>query len=205
MILITDPELLEGEEELLIACFEHGLENLHLRKYQATEQELTDLLKRIPEEYHSRILLHHHHYLVRSFQIKGVHFNSYVTDISHFQEENLVFSRSAHRLEDLEKVEPSIDRVLLSPVFPTISKESRRAPFSLEAIGRWVQEHEHSFKLTALGGVAPDRIGDLARTGFDAFAVLGGVWKTFREEGREKAIEAFKLYQKRAEEWEART
>lgn len=199
MILITYPEVLEGEHELITECFERGLENLHIRKYGATEQELLDLLKRIPPDHHSRIVLHHHHYLVRSFELKGVHFNSYAKGVEDFPKGQLLFSRAVHELEELYKIEPLVDRVLLSPVFPTLSKETDRRPIPAEWIEKSLKENSHHFQRIALGGVTPERIEEIDRMGFEGFAVLGGIWNSFCHGGKEKALERFEAYRKAQE------
>lgn len=202
MILITYPEPLEGEHELIKDCFEEGLQDLHLRKYEASEQEVLDLLKRIPEKYHPRIVLHHHHYLVRSFNIKGVHFNSFSKGTTELPEKELLFSRAIHDAKALESEVMSIDRVLLSPVFPTLSKEGDRSLIPRDVIEDHVKKKSHPFELIALAGVTPDKVNELASLGFDGFAVLGGIWEPFKEEGKAKALQTFKTYQKKIDHWE---
>lgn len=193
MILITAPELLEGEPELIAELFERGLSDLHLRKYDASEQELLDFLKRIPGEYHGRIVLHHHHYLVRSFGVKGVHFNSY-TEVGDFPKEDLLFSRPLHNPSAFGDLEESIDRVILSPVHDPLSKTSKRKVLDQEELRKALSEHGSSYECIALGGVTPERIAGLRELGFDGFAVLGGIWNIFREKGREAALERFEEY-----------
>jgi thiamine-phosphate pyrophosphorylase len=201
MVLITDPELLEGEQELIADLFGQGLKDLHLRKYDATEQELLDFLKRIPEEYHSRIVLHHHHYLVRKFNVKGVHFNSYTKDIEQFPKGQLLFSRAVHDPTLLPDVESSVDRVLLSPIYPTISKGGNEAPIPSKELEKWVQGRTHPFELIALGGIDPEKVQEIGRMGFDGFAVLGGIWEVFKNEGEDAARSRFEAFQAAIAEW----
>ncbi len=203
MILITYPEPLEGEQEFITELFERGLQNLHLRKYDATEQELLDFLKRIPPEYHQRIVLHHHHYLVRSFKLKGVHFNSYTQEIPSFPKGDLIFSRAVHDPEALEEVEESVDRVILSPIFPALSKEGDHPTTPPEKVEQWVRGKQYPFELYALGGILPERVSEAARSGFDGIAVLGGIWERFRTDGQDKALQTFEVYQKELEQWNA--
>lgn len=194
MILLTDPEPLEGEDELITAFFERGLSDLHLRKYEATEGQLLDFFRRIPPEYHSRIVLHHHHYLVRKFDLKGVHFNSYIKDIGNFPKGDLLFSRALHDPAFLGDVEPSVDRVLLSPVYPPISKTPEEGSLSRELLEQELKGKDFPFETVALGGIVPERIGELQGLGFDAFGVLGAIWETFRKEGKEAAMLRFEAF-----------
>lgn len=194
MILITEPEPLEGEDELITAFFERGLSDLHLRKYEATEQQLLDLLRRIPPEYHSRIVLHHHHYLVRSFELKGVHFNSHIKDISSFPKGELLFSRAVHDPSSLGEVEPSVDRVLLSPLYPPISKTPEEGSLERTALDSEVKGNKFPFELIGLGGIVPERIGELWAYGFDGFAVLGAIWETYKKEGKEAAMLRYEAF-----------
>lgn len=196
MILLTDSEPLEGEHELIAECFERGLQNLHLRKYQTSEQGIIELLKKIPENFHPRIVLHHHHYLVRSFNLKGVHFNSYSRGIEDFPKGELLFSRALHDPEALDRVERMVDRVLLSPVYPSISKKERKEPLPLNDLKRGIAGGPYAFELFALGGVTPERIRSIEEMGFDGFAVLGAIWDRYKKEGQDGALEGFEAFQK---------
>ncbi len=201
MILISDPEVLEGEHELIRECLERGLQNLHLRKYHATEREILDLIKRIPESYHPRIVLHHHHYLVRSFNFKGVHFNSFTKEIGDFPKGDLLFSRAVHDPRALEEVEEEVDRVLLSPIFQPISKESGNSCIPKAVLEEEVKGQKHPFELFALGGVSPEKVYEAGELGFDGVAALGSLWEPFKKEGTEKAVERFDAFQKVLSQW----
>ena len=60
LIVITTPQLFDGEESAITALLEAGLDTLHLRKPQASEAELDGLLRKIHPTYYGRIVTHDH-------------------------------------------------------------------------------------------------------------------------------------------------
>ena len=74
-IVITSPDALPGEVSFIERLFDHGLDLLHLRKPEADEATYAHLLEAIPEQWHSRIVLHDHFQLTARFALHGVHLN----------------------------------------------------------------------------------------------------------------------------------
>ena len=75
LIVITRPDFFPGEAEAITTLFYYGLEILHLRKPESDITEIESLLDKIPEEYHSRIVVHEHFQLVNRYHLKGIHLN----------------------------------------------------------------------------------------------------------------------------------
>ena len=73
LIVITSPEFLPGETELMQAMLEEGLDRIHLRKPGCTAAELAALIERFPAPFRPRITLHDHFPLQRTYGLGGVH------------------------------------------------------------------------------------------------------------------------------------
>ena len=60
-MVISNPTPIANEAELVNGLFDEGLEVLHLRKPEATVDDIQSLLKQINSKYHHQIALHQHH------------------------------------------------------------------------------------------------------------------------------------------------
>ena len=74
-ITITSPEFLSGEAPFIGKLFSQGLDLLHLRKPKASLEAYKQLLLQIPEQWHSRIVLHEHFELAEEYKLHGIHLN----------------------------------------------------------------------------------------------------------------------------------
>lgn len=81
LIVITSPEFLPGETELMQAMLEEGLDRIHLRKPGCTAAELAALIERFPAPFRPRITLHDHFPLQRTYGLGGVHLNGRNPDL----------------------------------------------------------------------------------------------------------------------------
>ena len=72
---ITSPEFLSGEAPFIGKLFSQGLDLLHLRKPKASLEAYKQLLLQIPEQWHSRIVLHEHFELAEEYKLHGIHLN----------------------------------------------------------------------------------------------------------------------------------
>ena len=67
IIVISSPRPVTKEASLINQLFDEGLPIFHLRKPESSSQELVLLLQEINAEHYSKIALHSHHYLAKSF------------------------------------------------------------------------------------------------------------------------------------------
>lgn len=178
LILISPEDDDPKEFSELIWLFEEGLSQYHLRKPNWDRAKLANWLEALPARYHKRIVLHTHYDLIYDFGIGGVH----ERDISTAQHKSVfetidgvTKSRSVHNLESLKDLAGKYDRLLFSPVFPSISKPGHEPAYSQATIAQELIKVVGS-EIIALGGVTCDRIGQCADLGFDGVAVLGAVW-----------------------------
>jgi len=174
LIVITRPDIFDGEASWIAALFRAGLPTLHLRKPEATIEAVRALLRSVPAEFHDRIVLHDSFSLTREFALRGVHLNGRNPE----PPENHCgsVSRSCHDLDEVRRYKPSCDYVTLSPVFDSISKRGYASAFALPQLERARAEGVIDDKVIALGGVTADRLPAVRRMGFGGAALLGAIW-----------------------------
>ncbi|MBQ0050210.1 MAG: thiamine phosphate synthase [Bacteroidales bacterium] len=179
LIVITRPDFFPRETELVNSLFEQGLQRLHLRKPDATPEDMERWLQQIEPCFRRSIALHDHHALVDKWLLGGIHLNARNPQPPETWDANkgVLLSRSCHSLDELRTLSQDCAYAFLSPIFNSISKQGYAAQFSLEQL-KGVQEEMPFFdKVFALGGVTPERVPALQETGFRGVAVLGDIWQ----------------------------
>lgn len=200
----TDPAQLTQDEEArrIAELLQSGtIDIFHIRKPSQSREEIAGLISAIPSTLHVKLTLHSCFNLAKDFEIGGFHFNSRCSEVeSHLLHDSRGrkrrLSRSLHTLEEVAEVvrkrqesSPSYnqreqldcyDYVTLSPVYDSISKQGYQAKFSpeKESVGIMLKEAEAAgVHVIALGGVSPEKLGELAEAGFSGCAMLGSLWK----------------------------
>ncbi len=196
LIVITSPDRIENESELINQLFAEGLEILHLRKPTWIKPAYESLLKSIPPEHKRKVVLHQFHELASKYNIKGLHLREEnrlqisVTELVELKKElkrkNLTISSSFHSSEEIERHKNVFDYVFLSPVFDSISKPDY---LRNDALGRMNDKWKSTIKtdIIALGGIDASNISKTKEMGFNGAAVLGAIWKK-----PEMALKTFK-------------
>ena len=164
---------------------ELGLQTFHLRKPYQLEPELIDYLLQIPSEYHSKIVLHQHHQLVQTFNLKGIHLKS--------KDRNgtiqKAVSSSFHSFREVHSCNVNLDYRFLSPVFNSISKQGYSSQFSEKILRKEVPNSKSP--LIALGGINLEKVDLCFEIGFSGIAVLGSIWQS------NDPIEAYLRFEKK--------
>lgn len=197
IIAISSPDHCPQEAAWIERLLDAGLARYHVRKPGWSADELELFLGSIPESCRGRILLHQHHALVSEWALGGWHFKDdpqgdfISVDPSLLRSDGPILSRSLHRIDDLETDIRSWDAVLLSPIFPSISKpghqprwEGAKLVRKIAALGSGVRA-----ELFALGGVHADNAAQCRAMGFDGVVLHGVLWQS---EDPIKAFEAVK-------------
>ncbi len=110
LIIISHPNAVANEAEIINALFDEGLELFHLRKPNFSEQELITLLEKINANYYSRIAIHNHHSIAQNFDINRIHFseNKRLTateeELDGWKKKKCILSTSIHSMNDYELV-----------------------------------------------------------------------------------------------------
>jgi len=180
LIVITHPETLPGEADIINKLFANGLARLHVRKPDATEAELRAFLGQIDPEFRGRIALHQQHQLAEAFGITGLHFTEKnrlaqrSETLQLLKKGGVVISTSVHDPADLATLSHCFDYAFLGPVFDSISKtgyySKLPAGFKLERSG-------FPGKVIALGGIHAENVNAALKMGFDGAALLGSIWQ----------------------------
>lgn len=170
IIIITRPDLFEGETDICNKLFADGLQRLHLRKPEATREQLARWIEAIEPSYRRRIVLHDHHDLASKYALGGIHLNSRNPN----PVGSLPLSRSCHTIAEVEACQDDFDYVFLSPVFDSISKQGYKAAFTREELSK--ARPVLSKNVYALGGVSFDNLQEVQALGFFGAAMLGGFW-----------------------------
>ena len=77
IIVITRPDFFAGEAERIVQLLTSGRADLvHIRKPQASQSQVEQLLLSIPTVLYPRLVLHDHHHLAIRYGLHGVHLNS---------------------------------------------------------------------------------------------------------------------------------
>lgn len=195
MIVITDPQFISSEADILNALFCEGLEILHLRKPDSTLVKLIELVSKIDEQFHSRIMIHSHYELLNSFQLKGLHFTEKSKHLL-VDDESIGCKKSlaVHELTELKNTWNSIDYVFISPLFPSISKAGYSKQWDFEELKSELSI-KHNFNVVALGGITLNNVKMVKELGFNDFAVLGSIWEPVKSGcSIQQAIDVFKRF-----------
>lgn len=180
LIVISSPTPITKEASLINQLFDEGLTVFHLRKPESSSQELVLLLQEINPIHYSKIALHSHHYLAKSFGINRLHFNEVsrkqlIEDaLETYNADGVILSTSIHTTDDYNQLSDKFDYAFLSPVFDSISKPNYQAHvFNLNEIHK-----KTNTKLIALGGINEATCAKAFEMGFDGIALLGAIWNS---------------------------
>ncbi len=181
MILFTYPTKVVGEEVIINQLFELGLTTLHLRKPEASHEEMVNFVHSIDKKYWGKIMIHSNLGLINYFPLKGIHFseiNKPLFERYRFAEQSK--SWASHHLEELANIPTSVDYTFLSPIFPSTSKIGYAKEWDFELVASTLKKRKRrKTKVVALGGITVDNAQKCRELGFDDFAVLGAIWEPF--------------------------
>lgn len=194
LIVISDPEKIYDEENLIPQLFDNGLEYYHLRKPAWSKSQVADLLNNIPNQYHSKIIIHGNWDLMNNFNLGGVHIREKDKYLLTMNEHNF-HSMAIHKLDELYQISENFNPVLpingyalLSPIFNSISKKDIKSSFNLDDLKSTFTKNKPKVPVYALGGVNLDNILKATEIGFDGVAVLGFIWNIFKSRGSNETI-----------------
>ena len=180
LIAIT-PELpVENEADKIAALIRGGFYRVHLRHPEAEADVLKQILLPLSEKCLSHVVLHSHFELADELKLGGVHLNRRHPIPPEGYHGPL--SCSCHSPEEANNTDRSMSYVTLSPIFDSISKDGYRSRFAdHSALARSLATVP--VPVIALGGITPDKLGELSHIPFSGYAMLGAVpWSCSPEE-----------------------
>jgi len=189
IVIISNPEQIPQEHQIINELFDEGLELFHLRKPNYSKTILVNLLKKINPEHYSKIVLHQHYVLNKYFNINRLHFSEskrlsdFNSGLNLFKTLGFWLSTSVHSINDYEQLPKEFSYAFYGPLFESISKPGYK-PASSEIIQI---KKKTETKIIAIGGIKPENIRQVMKQGFDGVALLGAVWNN-----PDNAVEVFR-------------
>ncbi len=186
LVVITLPTFISNEADAIVALFEQrGIDFLHLRKPDAPEKEVEELLKQIPSDYYSRIVIHDFHALAARYGVGGIHLTGRHPEVPDNWQGRV--STSCHSIEELQRrkeegylqqgEKKSFAYLSLSPIFDSISKKGYLAAFTSEELIEAAHSGIIDQRVLALGGVTFSRLDEVRAMGFGGAMILGDAWQ----------------------------
>ena len=71
LIVITEPQFVTNEANIIAQLLHWGVSLVHLRKPESNADDLAKLIEAIPTAYHNRLVLHDHFDLATHFALHG--------------------------------------------------------------------------------------------------------------------------------------
>ena len=177
LILLSTSDFFVEEDTIVNALFEEGLDLLHLRKPHSEPVYSERLLTLLPEQWHSRIVVHEHFYLKEEFNLRGIHLSDQTPEPPAGYSGQL--SCSCHSLEALSAIRGRMDYVFLSPIFDSISYPDRKSGYTEAQLYTAARAGLIDRKVMAAGGINADTLPRLSDYGFGGAVVLGDLWTRF--------------------------
>ncbi len=175
-INITLPEFSPHEaQEIHRMLRREGICRVHIRKPDATENQVRTLIEEISPELRPQITLHDHFNLAVEYSLGGVHLNSRNPEPP--KRWHGLVSRSLHTVQELANFKE--DYAFLSPIYPSISKPGYSGDFNLAALQPLLKECRNVY---ALGGVTPAKFAEIENAGFAGAVMLGAAWRPYVDE-----------------------
>lgn len=176
IIVISSPNNIKNEIDIIASMFDKGLNYFHLRKPSFSKDNYIDFLREIHSKYHNNIVISNFQELIFDFKLKGVHFSQkerYENKHLSFKKSNYIITTSFHCTEDIKSDVFDWDYYYLGPFFDSISKKGYyKKEFILDDINKK--------KLIALGGITYENINTLEQKHIENVALLGTIWSLFQ-------------------------
>lgn len=180
IIIVSCPDSVDGEIDLINRMFEKGLVSFHLRKPDYDTCQLTEYINKIETVFHSQIIIHSCFELLDQFTLGGIHIPGRVIEkkdiIQSSKDRNISISTSFHSLGEVTGEHSGFDYVFLSPVFDSISKQGYKRKFDYNELSEVLTQAR--IKVVALGGCSAENLNQVKQLGFSGAAFLGAIWNT---------------------------
>lgn len=205
LILVTSFDTILYEHYLINLLFCEGLEYLHLRKRDYTEEEMEEYIQQIAPPFRKHVILHSHFHLIQKYELKGAHFTKDScpddllpdSNISTLTKPFTHLSFSLHTIAEIKSLPNIYDYIFLSPVFDSISNQGFNSRFQPGDLKAYLYQDIERPEIIALSGIMPENIDKAMELGFDGVAMLGHIWTPFeRDQNLVQAVQRFNRVQK---------
>lgn len=178
LIVLSAPEYVANEPQVINRLFDAGLKRLHLRKPGWNSRQLSRLLMQIDQAHYRSIALHQHHQLADSFGIRRLHYTEQhraatsALTLKTQTRKDYVLSTSVHSLAHMDAF-GLFDYVFFGPVFNSISKPGYNSILPPDFS---VCKNTSATRVIALGGVNEHNLNTVQQMNFDGAAASGSIW-----------------------------
>ena len=181
-IIYTPPNNLENEIEIISQLLDNGADYLYIYKPELDDFSLVDF---VPERYWKQCISTSL-IITKEFDLGGYHFTRDIVQknqlynekiLNWLTETNKISSVTAHSIDELKKYAFNFKHVVVSPIFPSISKENHSYDWDLEELKLTTHDSRLTTKLFAVGGVDESNIDVVKNLNFDGIGLLGALWK----------------------------
>ena len=190
-IIYTPANNIENEVEIISHLLDNGADYLYIYKPELDDYSLVDFVESIPEKYWkqcvSTSLI-----ITKEFDLGGYHFirdviqkNELYNEKIHLwlKETNKISSVTAHNIDEIKKYSGTFNHVIVSPLFPSISKENHCYDWNMEDLRIMISDVRFKSQISnlksqifAVGGVDSDKIEAVKNLNFDGIGLLGALW-----------------------------
>lgn len=190
--IITSPDQVIGEIEIINTLLTESNATLHLRKPNFSKLEMAKYLKKTNPYFHHRIVIHSHHALVKHFNLKGIHFTQHNKHlINNFANYTGTKSISTHSYKEIQTLKQTFNYYFLSPIFQSVSKPQYGGNnYKLEELKAFIKCEPHK-NIVALGGITKSNIAQVKDIGFYGAALLGTFWQYFTTSNHKQLVKSF--------------
>jgi len=197
-IVYTPANNLENEVEIITQLLDNGADYLYIYKPELDDFSLVDFVESIPEKYWKQCISTSL-IITKEFDLGGYHFIRDIVQknelynekiLAWLKETNKISSVTAHNVDELKKYAVNFNHVVVSPLFPSISKENYSYDWNMEELQSTVSSRLLTVdcKLFAVGGVDETKIPIVKKLNFDGIGLLGALWNN-----PENAVNNFNL------------
>ena len=173
-IIITLPYICHNEADALKALIGAGAEIIHVRKPEASTEDLRRLLYTVDPVLRKYLTVHYNDSAAHDFALGGYH--AFMNCGLGMQiEKDMRCSLSAHTFGEVEASHGRVDYLFISPIFNSISKQGYASRWTREEIEEELAK-KFSCGVVALGGISENNVSLIRDMGFDGAALLGSVW-----------------------------
>lgn len=182
--VISPTNNFKGEHEIVAELFENGLTNYHVKKPLYSKDNLKEYIKKIPEQFHNRIVIHSHHTLVHKFDLLGIHYSDrdFEPSFRNWCRETIIASNaekiikttSHKKLASLyEKREMSFEYAFLLPVFDPITGHYQSGYYE-DGLKAAIKKSNE--RIVVMGRVDINRIEKIIELGFYGMGLNSCLW-----------------------------
>ena len=186
-IIFTNSNDVTFESDKINKMFENGLDILHIRKSEYTEEKLRRYINNIDKKYHSKIVIHEFFNLLDEYDLKGIHinrenrnsfwFNFFTLKRIKSKHNNISISYSVDNIKELNKIssrKPSY--VFMGRIFSAHTTNRLTLQFNKEEL---IPVNSNSnFPIIALGGIDEVTSYKYIQLGFGGIALQSHIWNS---------------------------